>query len=238
MRLKTGRERVLVIPDIQIPYEHPDALRFVRAVGSFMDCTTAVCVGDEVDQYALSHYDHDPEADAAGPELTRTRNHLLGWFDEFPDLRICTSNHTQRVYKKALKAGIPERYLREIRDWMEAPAGWRWADAFVIDGVRYEHGDANNSMHAARNLAIRNRRSTVIGHHHSHAGVHYVANDEDMIWGLNVGCLIDVRSVAFAYSKHSANRPTLGCGVVIYGAPYFVPMPTDKKGRWTGELCL
>ena len=238
MQLKKGKEVVLVIPDLQIPYEHPDALDFVLAVGGAVDFTRVVCVGDEVDQMALSRFDPDPDGDSAGTELTNTVARLRDWYDLFPHVEVCESNHTNRVYKKAFAAGIPGRYIRSIGEWLEAPDTWSWAQHIDIDGVRYEHGDAQGGMYAARNLAIRNRQSTVIGHHHSHGGVFYVSNDDEMIFGMNVGCLIDRNSVAFKYGRHAAFKPTLGCGVVINGVPYFVPMLLNKNERWTGEVIV
>ncbi len=238
MRLSKGKHNVLVIPDLQVPFEHKDALAFCSAVAEAIDADKIVCIGDEVDQMALSRFDPDPEADGAGPELRKALKRMQAWYRQFPEVQVATSNHTGRVQKAAFKAGIPEAYLRPIRDWMEAPEGWTWEDNFEIDGVRYEHGDAQGGMYAARNLAIRNRQSTVIGHHHSHGGVSYVANDKEMIFGMNSGCLIDIKSLAFKYARLAAFKPTLGCGVVLQGVPFFIPMLTNSYGRWTGELVL
>jgi hypothetical protein len=236
MRLPTGKSDVLIIPDLQIPYEHPDALAFIKAVRDQYWPDTIVCIGDEVDQHCIGRFDTDPAAMGAGPELKLAIRRLKKWYKEFPDVSVCMSNHTQRVYRSAFHAGIPEEYLRPVNDWLMAPPGWKWADSFEIDGVRYEHGDAQGGMYAARNLAVRNRRATVIGHHHSHGGVFYVANDDEMIFGMNVGCLVDQKSLAFKYAKNAAFKPTLGCGVVMKGVPYFVPMLLKKNGRWTGEV--
>lgn len=238
MRLNKGTERVVIISDLQIPYEHPDALSFVATVEEAVAATRVVCIGDEVDQHALSRFDMDPDAEGAGPELTKSVKRLKKWYKMFPKVDVVMSNHTQRVYKQAFLAGIPEQYLRPVNEWLQAPEGWTWHDFIDIDGVRYEHGDAQGGMYAARNLAVRNRQSTVIGHHHSHGGVLYVANNSEMIFGLNTGCLIDQQSLAFKYGKNSAFKPTLGCGVVLEGVPYFVPMFTGPKGRWTGEIVV
>jgi hypothetical protein len=51
-----------------------------------------------------------------------------------------------------------------------------------------------------------------------------------MIFGLNVGCGIDIDSYAMEYGRPFSKRPTLGCGVVIGGqAGLFVPMPLGSK---------
>ena len=239
MRLNKGEQTILVIPDMQIPFEHKDSLKFIQAVNDAIGgADIVVNVGDEVDQMALSRFDPDPEGPGAGPELRKAIKRLQPWYKEFPEMLLCESNHTARVYKQAFLAGIPEAYLRTVPEWLEAPEGWQWSQAWEVDGVRFEHGDAQGGMYAARNLAVRNRKSTVIGHHHSHGAVFYIANDDATIFGMNVGCLIDFNSIAFQYAKMSAFKPTLGCGVVIKGVPYFIPMFTKKNGRWTGQVIV
>lgn len=238
MKLKKNKEAVLVIPDLQVPYEHKDALEFVKAVDEIFGAEQVVCIGDEVDQMALSRFDPDPEGDGAGPELRKALKKMKAWYKAFPEVKVCTSNHTGRVQKKAFHAGIPEAYMRPVNEWMEAPKGWEWRDYWDIEGVRYEHGDNQGGMYAARNLAIRNRKSTVIGHHHSHGAVFYIANDDEMIFGMNAGCLIDINAIAFKYARGSAFKPTLGCGIVQQGVPYFIPMILNGRGRWCGEVIV
>jgi hypothetical protein len=238
MRLSKGKSRILVIPDMQIPFEHKDSLPFIQAVAEHYETDIVVNVGDEVDQMGLSRFDPDPDAPGPGPELKLAKKHLAKWYEAFPEMFICESNHTARVYKAAYMAGIPEDYLRTVPEWLGAPEGWEWANSWEIDGIKFEHGDAQGGMHAAMNLAMRNRKSTVIGHHHSHGGVRYMANDDEMIFGMNVGCLIDFHSIAFRYAKMAAYKPTLGCGVIIEGVPHFIPMFTTKKGRWTKEIVV
>lgn len=238
MRLNTNRERILAISDLQIPYEHPDALAFCTALHDAIDATQVVCVGDEVDQHCVGRFDPDPDAFSAGPELKLAKRRLRRWYDTFPEVKVCTSNHTQRVYKTAFHAGIPEAYLYPVNVWLDAPDEWVWEDVHRVAGVRFEHGDAQGGMYAARNLAIRNRESTVIGHHHSHGAVFYIANDEEMIFGLNTGCLINMGSAAFKYAKLSTFKPTLGTGVILEGVPYFVPMTQTKSGRWDRTIRL
>jgi hypothetical protein len=206
------------------------------AVADIFGTNTTVCIGDEVDQHCIGRFDTDPAAMGAAEELKASVKKLRKWYRAFPEVSVCMSNHTQRIYRGAFHAGIPEEYLRPVNEWLQAPYGWTWEDSFLIDNVRYEHGDAQGGMYAARNLAVRNRRSTVIGHHHSHGGVFYIANDDEMIFGMNVGCLIDQSSMAFKYAKLAAFKPTLGCGVVIQGVPYFVPMLLKKSGKWDGRI--
>jgi hypothetical protein len=125
-----------------------------------------------------------------------------------------------------------------MQEIMQAPETWDFKWYHEIDGVRYVHGDGFGGTHAAREAAIINRQSTVIGHHHSNGAIYYVANSKEMIFGMNVGCLIDINAYAFNYARKNKFKPTLGCGVVLEGIPSFIPMLLDKKGRWIGELAL
>jgi len=61
MRLNKGEQTILVIPDMQIPFEHKDSLKFIQAVNDAIGgADIVVNVGDEVDQMALSRFDPDP----------------------------------------------------------------------------------------------------------------------------------------------------------------------------------
>ena len=67
--------------------------------------------------------------------------------------------------------------------------------------------------------------SAVIGHAHSYLGVKYNANPRNIVFGMNVGCGIDIDAYAMRYGKYFKLKPTLGCGVVISKTEaYSVPM--------------
>jgi hypothetical protein len=117
---------------------------------------------------------------------------------------------------------------------LRAPDGWKWADFWEIDGVRYHHGDAGRSGQFAMAHYIKAfKKSNVHGHLHGFAGVMY----EGPHFGLNAGCLIDQRAYAFKYGARNPIPVSLGCAVVIDGrAGFFIPMLLDGEGRWVGHL--
>lgn len=238
MQLKTGDERVLVIPDLQCPFEHKDALPFMSAVADAVEPTSVVCIGDSMDAHALSRWAHDPDGYSAGHEYQSALAHLHPWYDRFPIVKEVISNHNERIAKRVFDAGIPRAMMKTYEDVMEYPEGWSIHPWVEVGGVLYEHGHAHGGMYAARNAAACNGQSTVIGHHHSHGSVFYIANRKRMIFGMNVGCLIDINAYAFAYAAESKFKPTLGCGVVLHGVPYFVPMLINDAGRWTGDVVV
>ena len=174
---------------------------------------------------------------SAGDELIASIEKLQNWYDAFPKMKICESNHTSRIYRKAYKYGIPRTYLKDYGEWMGAPKGWEWAVKWEYDGVVYEHGDAvGGARTATRVLPLKNMRSTVFGHFHSFAGISYWANSDFLIFGFNVGCLIDKDAYAFRYGRLMKDKPILGVGIIDKGVPVFIPMMLNKRGRWNGKL--
>lgn len=232
MILKPGKETVLVLSDIQAPFHHPDTLRFLEWVNEKAKPTQVVCIGDEVDMHALSDYDHDPDGLSAGDELKKALKFMHQLYAMFPNVKSCLSNHTARPLRKAFKAGIPKAYIRDYKDFLEAPKGWDWGQQWEIDGVLYEHGEGMSGSLGHLKAALGNGQSTVIGHLHSHAGINYTATERELIFGFNVGCLIDVHAYAFEYGRKIKSKPVLGVGVVDKGVPVFIPMLLGPKGRW------
>lgn len=227
---------VLVISDLQYPFAHRDHLAFLKAVQKKYRPDQVVNIGDEVDFHAISDWEHDPDGYSAGDELKSAIKDLKKLYTLFPVAKVCTSNHTARPFRRAKKYGIPSAFIKDYREFLEAPKRWQWAEVWEIDGVRYQHGEGYSGQAGAIKAALANMQSTVIGHLHSHAGILWSANAKHLIFGFNVGCLIDRHSYAFAYGKHAPNKPILGCGIVINGIPQFVPMILNSKSRWEGKL--
>lgn len=227
---------VLVIPDMHIPFHHKDTLEFLKRVKKKYNPNKFICLGDEADYHGLGNYDHDPDGRSAGDEHSELLKHLIPFYKEFPTMDVCTSNHTSRPFRMAYKHGIPKAFMRDYKDFLQAPKGWNWKDSFEIDGVIFEHGEAFSGRNGAIKSAEANMQSTVIGHLHSHAGIQYLANDKHLIFGFNVGCLIDRHEYAFNYGKHFKNKPILGCGIISEGIPTFIPMLLTSKGKWVGKL--
>ena len=230
----------LCISDLQIPFQHQDALRFVLHVKKMLtrpgDIITIINMGDEVDQHTLSKYASDPNGRSAGDELHAAKMELKPWFAEFPQMLICESNHTYRAYKKGFEAGIPSEFFRSLNEVYGAPPRWRWQNRWIIDGVLYEHGEGVSGVNAAITAAIHNQMSTAIGHQHSNGGVQWSGSFGKNIFGLNTGCLIDVNAYAFKYGQKIRRKPTLGMGALYNDIPLFIPMITNAQGRWVGYV--
>ena len=167
----------------------------------------------------------------AESEAEKAQREMEGWYKTFPNVKVCVGNHSALPFRQATTAGLPKRFLKSYEEIWRAPKGWKWQMQWEIDGVLYEHGTGSSGPNGARNRAIANRQSTVIGHSHSFGGVSYMASRNDMIFGLNVGCGISVNEIAFAYSKPFPKKPTIGCGLVLDGGRtgIFIPMDLGSK---------
>jgi hypothetical protein len=230
--------RVLVQPDLQIPFHHQDAIPFLLAVSDKYKCNEFVNIGDEVDFSTLS-VSHLPDPDGIGfkEEFRQTLEYLKELYKVWPKMKVCVSNHTIRPLKKALYAGVPSVFMKSYQEFLGAPNTWIWRDEWEIDGVLYIHGEGFSGPNGHSKAADGHRQSTVIGHIHSGAGINYLNNKRnELIFGMNVGCLIDVKSYAFKYQKTFPRKPTLGCGVVIDGVPQFIPMLLNSRDRWMGKI--
>jgi hypothetical protein len=177
--------------------------------------------------HAISDHDTDPDQPGAGAEFDSAIKSLRKWYEAFPRAKVCIGNHSARWYRRALKAGLPERVIKGYREVLEAPTGWIWERRWVIDGVLYVHGNTSGRM-AVINRALREGISTVAGHTHCHAGVLYQMSQlRGLIFALNTGCGIDEKARAFRYAADTPDRPTIGCGVVISPhEAHWIPLTT------------
>lgn len=217
---------VLVIPDTHSPFMHEGALDFLSKLNREFKPDKVIHLGDEVDAAALSRFEKDPDGMSAGAEHRVALAQMKPLYKLFPEVSVCISNHGARPFRKAFEAGIPRAYLKDYREFMEAPPKWQWQDSYEIDGVLYKHGEGLTGKDGAIRGAIANRRSFVCGHIHSFGGVVHLANDFDQIFGMNCGALIDHKAYSFKYAKHLLNKPTLGAGIIIDGfQPIYIMMP-------------
>lgn len=232
----TEGQRVMLIPDLHCPFMHQDAAAFIKAAQDKYQPTVTVLAGDELDQHAISAHDADPNGFSAGHELTAGLKQLEQIYAIVKEALVCESNHGQRPFKRAYKAGLPSQYMKTYAEFMDAPQGWVWAEDFEIDGVVYSHGESATGANGALQLAIRMGKSQAVGHWHGNAGASYFFNNSKLLFGLYSGCLIDAASYAFKYGKTFKLKPILGLSIIDNSVPVFVPMTLGPDKRWTGQL--
>lgn len=232
------KKRVLVISDIQAPFHHKDTLPFLKAVKKKYKPNHIVNIGDVTDSYCLSAWGTDPDAISAKDEIKQMQKLVKALGKMFPKMDVLTSNHDLRLNRAAFRAGIPSHFLKGYHDWMGCPKGWTFHDEFILDGIMYCHGD---EMGAGGQLAPLNRvkhygMSTVAGHLHTQSCIMYMATRDKLMFGMQVGCLIDRKQLAFAYAKKALRKPVLTVGFIDNGVPLLIPMLLDNDGNWVGKL--
>lgn len=227
---------VLAIPDLQVPFMHEDAFPFLKAVTAKYKPNIIVQIGDLADQHHFSSYPKSTKGRGGKEELAQASRQLEPLKKLFPEMYICWGNHDLRIFQKAAEAGIDDSLLKTYEEILKMPKGWKLSDRWEIDNVVYEHGIGRSGMQGAIKAAMANMQSTVIGHLHAHAGIQYYGNKKHLIFGFNIGALIDDKKYAFEYGRFNAAKSVLGCGVIIDGLPTFVPMIIGKNHRWIGKL--
>lgn len=225
---------VLAIPDLHCPFQHVDALDFLKAVADKIQPDKIVALGDEIDAHAYSRWPKSPDGMTAGQELKAAIEALTPFYAAFPKVQVCISNHTIRPKKLMFDAGLPAAFWPKYETMLNAPDGWSWHEHIIIDNVRYMHGDqGKGGMNGWTKNSEVYHQSTVVGHWHSKAGVYY----DSSMFNVNAGCLIDEKAYAFEYAKNSHKRPNLGCAVITHGRKAaFLPMILDGDGRWIKNL--
>lgn len=223
------KDRVVgVVGDVHLPFEHPNYLQFI--VDTFIEqkVTDIVFIGDLIDNHAISRHETSTRADSPLLEYYKTLEKIKEWKKEFPIAKMCIGNHDTIPERQISTLGIPSVFLKDYRTLWELPKEWEIEDYFTINDVLYIHGIGSGGKDGAINTALKQRLSLVQGHTHSYLGCKYMANARDVIFGLNVGCGIDLKAYAMEYGKYFVNKPTLGCGVVK-GCEEAYAIPMGRK---------
>ena len=106
----------LIISDLHAPYHHPDSLDFLKALKRKYSFNWVVCIGDELDNHAMSFHDSDPDLNAAGDELKKGREFLWELEKVFPVVDLVDSNHGSMHYRKGKAHGFPRHLLLGYKD--------------------------------------------------------------------------------------------------------------------------
>lgn len=223
--------RTLVVGDIHEPVSHPGYVAFCSSLYDRHKCDSVVFIGDVVDWQAVSFHVHHPEAPGPKDEYELAFEGVQRWQKVFPTARVCIGNHDERLIRVAESANIPAKFLRNFKDIWETP-GWDWGMEHTSDDVYYTHGTGMGGIHPAFNTMAKMGMSVVMGHIHSAAGVKWRANPFKRFFGMDTGCGIDDKAVAFAYNRHNAMRSILSAGVVLDGVPVHEIMPIGSGEKY------
>lgn len=221
---------------MHIPYQHKDAIKFLVAIKKLYKPDLVVSVGDLGDFHNVSFHKSDPRLPNANDELLALQQYARELEKHFPDMFITLGNHDQLPARRLFDQGLPDSFLKPYNDLYGVGKGWKFIDELVIKDKEEILYVAHGIVKDGRKLAAQRGVHVVQGHYHTECRIDYVSNPRNLLWSMQVGCLIDKQALAFAYDKLNLNRPILAAGLSIEGQPHIIPMDLNEKSRWTGKL--
>ena len=227
---------ILVISDMHLPYQHKDAIKFLAEIKKEFKPDRVINIGDLLDFHAISMHTHDPDLASAGHELTMARKYVKELESIYPQVTEVDSNHSSLVYRRAIKYGMSREFLREYGEFLGTKK-WKWVDDLTLtmsNGQRcfFTHGRSADVLKVSQTMGM----SAVQGHYHTKFVVSYWANPDNLFFAMNVGCLINQKSLSMNYAKNFRTRFILGCGIILDGIPRLLPMVLNDKGDWIKKI--
>ena len=94
-----GCERVLVLPDLHIPYHNIESLTIALQTGQKRKADSVLINGDLLDFHMISRFEHDPDARTPKQERKSAKDFLIRLRGLFPKARIIfkEGNHDARL---------------------------------------------------------------------------------------------------------------------------------------------
>ena len=229
-------KRILVISDMHLPYQHKDAIKFLAEIKKEFKPDRVINIGDLLDFHAISMHTHDPDLASAGHELTMARKYVKELESIYPQVTEVDSNHSSLVYRRAIKYGMSREFLKDYGDFLGTKK-WNWVDDLTItmsNGQRcfFTHGRSADVLKVSQTMGM----SAVQGHYHTKFLISYWANPDNLFFSMNVGCMINQKSMAFHYAKNFKTRFILGCGIILDGIPRLLPLVLNDKGDWIKKI--
>ena len=231
-----ANRRILIISDMHIPYHHRDSFSFLKAIKKEFKPDFIVNIGDLLDFHAINMHTHDPDLYSAGHELKVSKEYIKELESIFPKTIEVESNHSSLVYRRALKFGMSKEFLKDYGDFLGTKK-WEWVDDLTLtmsNGQRcfFTHGRSADISKVSQAMGM----NAVQGHYHTKFLISWWANPDNLFFAMNVGRMINQKSLAFAYAKNFRTRFILGCGIILNGYPRLLPMQLNNKGRWIGKI--
>lgn len=222
---------VLIIGDLHEPHGRKHYLQFCKDLYKEYNCDEVLFIGDVVDSHSISFHPKHPDMPNAGKEYETALEAVQKWYKAFPDAKVCIGNHDARVVRVAASVNIPEKFLLNFSNLWNTP-NWEWDWNFRIDGIHYTHGINTAGIHPAYTLMRKLAMSVVIGHNHSAAGIKWLCNPYERMFGMDVGSGIDDNALAFEYGRFLAVKSVISAAVVLNGMPYLELMPMSKREKY------
>ena len=207
-------KRMLVLPDVHVPYHNVEALTAALSYGIKHKADTVLINGDFLDCYAISSFEKDPRRRGFAAELAMGRELLSKIRFLFPAAKIIyqLGNHEDR-YERFMKSKAPELLGIDEFDIDNL----LWAKQFNMDVVRDKryieagkltimHGheiSGASSNSPARALYNKTKTPTICGHHHQ-TGEHTERNIRgNVVTCWTMGCLSELTPAYRPINKYN-----------------------------------
>ncbi len=218
--------RVLTFSDLHAPFMKRGFISWLLELSERFQPDQIVICGDLVDNHALGRWPKHPDAENVGREVSLAKEQLAELYYAFPgDVKLILGNHDDRLKKRLYDLGIPESLSTGYKELYGIPDSWTiHPDACEIDGVYYYHGHKKGGANPAMAMAKLLGKSVVCGHYHGIGGISRHTPNGAPLWGMNLGCGVDISSYGMYYAKETLMQPVLGAGTVVDGkyAHYYI----------------
>jgi predicted phosphodiesterase len=208
-------QRVIVLPDMQIPYQDKKAVRAMQQFVAEYEPDKLFCVGDEADSPEPSRWNKGSAGEFAGTlqkGLDETAAIMKGFKEAIGDkeFHVMRSNHGDRIenyvnrYAPAL-ASLRDLDYSKLLGYRENNITyhdkiWSFAPGWVM-----AHGDEGNLIKTAGGTALSLARKTgssvVCGHthrlgiQHEHSG--FNGKIQNRLFGVEVGHFMDLSKASY-----------------------------------------
>lgn len=232
---KDRTQRILICPDVHIPYQDPVAWECFLCVAEQWKPDTLVFLGDVVDLYQVSAHPKDPTRRITFQEEIAATNQELGRVGalKVPEVIYCEGNHETRL-QRMLIAQAPQLVgMVDVRDLLQVDRrGWTWVPYGThhrIGKLHFTHDIGHCGVYAARQSSMAFGHNIIFGHTHR-AGAHYestVNGDRHVAWMM--GWLGDPTAIDYQHRAKVTRNSQHGFGVAHIdhegnGWVHFVPI--------------
>jgi len=204
----------LILGDTHCPFDLDEYLQFCIDLKKKYRCNRIIHIGDEIDANSWSVHDSNPDGYSPGMELEYAITRLQRYYLAFPTVTCIMGNHSYRVQRKAIKAGLSTKFLKDYKDIIQAPAGWNFVHDLVENNILFTHGTGN-----AFKRMKDERTNLCQGHLHSESSIQWSSSRNETLWSMQVGCGVDDSKYAFAYGRDMAKRPIISAGIILGNTP-------------------
>lgn len=131
--ISNGLQNFLVISDLHVPYQHPDAFDFLDAVRKKYKCSVILNVGDVIDHHQGSYHESEPDAMDPETEYRAAKKQCLILQEMFPRMIITAGNHDKIPTRKLKSANLPASMMSDYNSLYGLQDTWKWLDEYKFD---------------------------------------------------------------------------------------------------------